>query len=453
VFWLAVCGGEKVIYAMNSQPTALKKNPFIFQLDKKTPMRFAWASLIFIYVLQYPLSQLLPDATPIPQYDWSAWLLTYSFVLLSVAIFMLALFVGLSGRKVKIVPTVRPRWKTTKRMGLPMVIMVVALFGLWTYWMVNLKIGMTIYVDFDRLPFRIAGILSYGRLFVQPMILAYIATEYSNSKFKWFVFLLLAALGAWVSLASGSRFVAIMFAIPMLLLFKGKRRYIAFASVLFCYITIASVTRSFYLPYILGGDFIQIYTNDKYLALMIEKIYWLPFAYIIGRPMGIAEVLMTLNFGDITSGFVDSLQSSLAYFLPNFFPGTGASIKNIYGLSDDAFGGFGLDMFSNFWVAFGGSPILYFFGLALIGWLLGKTYRQFAIGLARFGLQRLSIFVFALLFILIFEGRGFLFPTLLLVGWLFSRKSTSRILFGMLGSSLSQRALLPPQTPQSHPRI
>jgi hypothetical protein len=427
------------------------QNPFIFRLDKKYPMRFAWASLIFIYVLQYPLNQLLPGVIPMPQYDWSVWLVAFVFILLSAAVFMSTLYVGMSGKPAKINLSVQLRGKLSKRMGFPMVITVFALFGLWSYLMVNLKIGMTIYADIDPLPFRLVGILFYGRLFVQPMVLAYIANGYSNSKLKLFIFLLLAALSAWVSLTSGSRFVAIMFAMPMLLLFKGKSRYLAFAFTLLSSITIASLSRHFYLPFIIGGDYIQLYANAEYQASSTKNIFLLPFAYIISRPMGIAEVLMTFNFGDITPGFADSLQSFLAYFLPYISPSNSESIKNIYGLSDNVFGGYGLDMFSNFWVKFGGEPFLYFLGIALIGWLLGKTYRKFAIGMARFGFKGFTFLIFVLLFILIFEGRGNLFPGLLLMGWLFSRKNTSRILFGIIGSLSLRRALRQSQSLPSHP--
>lgn len=437
---------------MITPPIENSSSPFLFQLDKKNPLRFAWACLIFIYLLQYPLSQLLLGAIAIPQYDLGDWLFAYGFILFSVAIFMPALFVGLSGRPVKIYPIIKHRWKPKKCISMRWVIVVFALFGFWSYLMVNLKIGMTIYAGFDPLPYRITGFLFYGRLFVQPMMLASIAAGYANSKLKWILFLLLAALGFWVSLTSGSRFAAIIFALPMLLLFNGKSRYLAFGVTLLCSITIASLSRHFYLPFIIGGEYIQIYANEEYQALATENIYLLPFFYAISRPMGMAEVLMTLKYGDIAPSFVDSLQSFLAYFLPYVSLGNSASIKHIYGLSDDAFGGLGLDMFSNFWVAFGGSPLLYLLGLALIGWLLGKSYRQFAIGLARFGLREPTFLVFILLFILIFEARGFLFPGLLLVGWLFSKKSTPRIAFAMLGSSSPKRTLLPSQSLQSYPR-
>ena len=310
--------------------------------------------------------------------------------------------------------------------------------------MVSLKIGMTIYTDFDSLPFRTIGILFYGRLFVQPMILAYIATGYANLRLKWLIFFLFTVLGGWVSLSSGSRFVAIMFALPMLLLFRGKSRYFVFGITVLFFITIATLARHFYLPFVIGDEYIHLYANETYQALMTENIYLIPFSYIISRPMGIAEVLMILKFGDISPSFFDSLQSFLAYFSSYISTGSITSVKVILGGSDDDFGGVGLDLFSNYWVAFGGSPILYFLGLALVGWLLGKTYRQFAIGLRRFGLEGLTILVFILLFILVFEARAFLFPSLLLVSWFFSRNSFHEK-FSSIGTTLTRRVLLSKQ--------
>jgi hypothetical protein len=131
----------------------------------------------------------------------------------------------------------------------------------------------------------------------------------------------------------------------------------------------------------------------------------------------------------------------MAYFLPVLTSGSSVSIKNIYGLSDDTFGGFGLDLFSNFFIMFGGEIILYIIGLSLMGWLLGKTYRMFAIGLARLGLYDFSRFIFIILFILIFEGRGYLFPALFIVSWFFARKRTQRYISSTLNYLSFRKAI------------
>lgn len=385
-------------------------------------------------MLQYPLSQLFPALVSESQYEWSDWLVAYSFVLISITIFISAIVIGMNGRLVKIFPAIEARLAPTKRLELPFALFVFGLFGLWSYLMVNLKIGMTIYTDFAPLPFRLTGFLFYGRLFVQPLFLAYIALGYRNSRMKWIIYFLLITLGAWVAMSSGSRFASILFALPIVMLFKGNARYIAFGIPLLAYIIIASLSRSFYLPMVIGDvDIIRIYANELMQESAVENILLQPFEYIVTRPMGISEVLMTLKFGQITPSFMDSLQVFISYFVPFVPSGISVSVKNIYGYEDDFTGGLGLDLFSNYWVMFGGNPLLYIIGLSLIGWILGKTYRLFAIGMRRFEFNDFYMLLFILLFLLIIEGRGYLFPTLLALGWLFSKKITPRIVFGILG--------------------
>ena len=326
---------------MTAQPTENSSHAFIFQLDKTPPVCITLATFIFSYLLQYPLCQLLPGTIEIPKYDWVSWLTAYNFVLFSMALFISGLFVGLSGRAVKIYPTLKRRWQPAKRISMSLILAVLGLFVCWSYLMLNLKTGITIYILPEALPYRITGILFYGRLFVQPLILSYIALGYADSKLKWLLLLFFVALGAWVCLASGSRFVAIMFALPMFLLFKGKSRYLAFCLPLLTFIIIASLSRTFYLPFVIDDiNLIRIYGNEEAQSedSNIEKILLLPFTYTVIRIMGITEVLLTLNYGEITPSFVDSLQSFLSYFFPLITPGNSASFRNIYGLSDDAFG-------------------------------------------------------------------------------------------------------------------
>ncbi|PCJ59289.1 MAG: hypothetical protein COA79_11370 [Planctomycetota bacterium] len=418
------------------------QEPFLFQVDRKVPLRFAWASLIFIYVLQYPLSLMVPYTIKLPNRDLNEWLVGYTFILISVFIFMSGLAIGLSGKPIKIYPIVKTKVLLKKRMSIFIVIFLIALFAFWSYLMMYFKIGMTIYAGFEPLPYRITGFLFYGRLFLQPMILAYIAIGYSNSKLKWILLLLLFILGAWASLTSGSRFVGIMFALPMLMLFKGKSKYLAFGVPLVIYIIISTLSRTFYLPFIIGDpQLLQIYGTIESQESATRNVWMIPIYYIINRPMGMAEVLMTINFGDLTPSFADSLQSSLSYFTTYISPGSCASVKNVYGLSDDVFGGYGLDLFSNFWVAFGGSPVLYMLGMVLIGWLLGKTYRQFSISLARLEFNGFANLIFVLLFMLIFEARGYMFPYLLLLSWFLSRKNMPHLIYSLI-NLLSPRSNL-----------
>lgn len=411
--------------------------PFTYEPDKKSPFRFTWLSLFFIYVLQYPLTQLLPaDAVTsyglAKTYGYSEWLVAYGFVIASTLIFVSALYGGMSGQPVTIHPPLRSLWKVKKRpVGFPLVVLAFGVFFVWSYLMLKLHIGMTIHGDFDPLPFKMAGFLFYGRLLIQPLVLAYIADSYSASQRKWIVLAMLAALGGWAALTSGSRFVGIVFAAPVLLLFQGKGRYVAFAVGTLVFMAIANATRSLYLPYELGDKYIAIYANDETQAATTEDVPLTTLTYLITRPMGMHEVLQTLDYGNIASNIQDSAKTFFAFFLPYVAPGNTATIKDIYGLPEDAFGGYGLDLFSNFWVGLGGSPVLYGLGVALMGWMLGRTYRCFAIGITRFGFYTGTTLIFVLLFILVFEGRGLLSPWILLAGWLFSRESTSRLAFSL----------------------
>lgn len=431
---------------MNAKPSKSLVTDSFYRPDKYYPICFAIVSLLFIYVFQYPLSQLIGAAGVELQYDWDDWFFAYIFIIISAVFFVVSLYFGMSGKPTKIVISHQPRWTSQRVLRLPTVLIWFSLFFLWTYLMLSLKVGMTFYTDFDPLPFKLVGFLVYGRLFIQPLFLAYIARGYSNSSYKWIIFVLLVAIGAWVSLSSGSRFAGIMFALPMLLLFKSKSKYVAFGVAALLYITIASLSRHFYLPFIVGGDYIEIYANEDYQATVTENLFLLPILYVVGRPMGMAEVLMTLRFGEITPSFADSLLSFLSYFLPFVTKGDGVSIKNIYGFEDDTFGGFGLDLFSNYWYFFGGSFILYGLGLAVIGWMLGRAYRLLSIALMNFGFREGSMLIFVLLFILVFEGRSFLVTVILMVAYLVSHSKAPQFIDRLL-KPFAKKHYLPDRNP------
>jgi hypothetical protein len=409
-----------------------KINSEIIKVDKKYPIIFSCIFLSYIYIFQYPLSLLMRMDILDSQYAWNEWFFAYSFIISSVSIFFLFLIIGMSGTPIVIYNSIKPFYRFS-RIRFIYVLAIFAVFFLWSYVMLKLKIGMTIYTDFEPLAFKLAGLLFYGRLFIQPVILAYIANSYSSSRLKNLILVLIFGIGAWASLTSGSRFIGIMFSLPLIYLSSGGKRYILFGLVVATHITIATLSRYFYLPFQINIDYIiEIFGNEKIQTSSLENLYLLPIEYIISRSMGILEVLMTLNFGAITPTFFDSVLNLFAYFLPFIPQGMSVSVKNIYGLDDTAFGGYGLDFFSNYWLFFGGYLTTYSVGIALSAWFLGRTYRLFIIGLNRLGFKEGSMLVFILLFILIFEGRAFLFPWLLMAGWLFSRKIIPRILFSVI---------------------
>ena len=415
---------------MDSQRTACEIHPYSFHMDKATPIRIVLASLLFIYILHYPLSQLLPDVPPIPQYEWGSWLLAYGFVSFSSTIFIPALYFGMSGRPPTIFPIVAQDTKVVKRLSLIATTVVFSVFALWSYLMVIFKIGMTIYADFEPLPFRLTGILFYGRLLVQPIVLAYIAINYSSSKLKWLIFLMMFALGAWVAVSSGSRLAALVFALPIVLLFKNKTRYFAFAICLSIYIIIASRTRTLYLPNVIGDiDILSIYGSElaQEQDNHLSDTLLLPIKYIADRTLGIRELLATLSFGDVAISLQDAAMNFLSTIFPFIESADSISYKLIMGGSEDDFGGIGLDLFSMIWVKSGGSHVFFPLSLLITGWMLGKTFRNFATAFERFGVQSVNILVFVPLFIVIMiEGRSHLLAPLLIVSWIFSKDYTVR---------------------------
>lgn len=403
-----------------------------FRVGLKWPTTFTLLSLIFLYVLQYPLSRVFFEATEVVEYELVDWVVAYAFVAYSSVILLVFMRLGISGPRVMVPPPPQFIAFRMKRIPFLAVGLIVLLFFMWSYLMRNLKIGMTIYTDFDPLPFRLVGILFYGRLIVQPLILAYIAREYADLRWKKFgIFLLFAGLGAWAALTSGSRFTGIMFALPHLLLFKGKSRYIIFALLASAFITIATLARHFYLPFYISDEYIEIYANLEYQENILSGVSTLAVGYFVSRTMGISEVLLTLGFGSITSTFVDALLAALAFFFAIPIQFDAASMKNVYGL-DDAFGGFGLGLFPNYWVLLGGNPITYTFGLVISAYLLGKCYRLLSIGLARFGFADGVALLFVILFVFFFEARAYIFPGLIIFGWLISRPKAPKLFYSLL---------------------
>jgi hypothetical protein len=402
-----------------------------FRPNIRQPLVFVGVSLVFLYVFQYPLWKSLASPVTV-RYSLEEWIGGYVFLSASALIFVVAMLAGMAGGPVLVGPPSRGaaalrQWRPQPPRLTKALLIFVVLFA-WSYVMMKLKIGMTIYADFEPLPFRMVGVLFYGRLFLHPMVIAYLATAYSSSRWRPLILILMLALGAWASLTSGSHFIGIMFALPLLLLYPGVRGLVVFGAAVSGNIMIATVTRHFFLPFVIGGDYPLFYADKIYQDAILQGLLILPVVYLVGRTMGISEVLLTLRYGNVAPSFGDSLQSLLAYYLPIFDSGVGASTKNIYGFSDDAFGGFGLGLFPNYWVALGGSWITYGLGLALAGWMLGKCYRVFAIALKRAGFQEGIFVVFVFLFLLVFDARAFLLPGFLVAGYFLSQRRTQAVL-------------------------
>ena len=135
--------------------------------------------------------------------------------------------------------------------------------------------------------------------------------------------------------------------------------------------------------------------------------------------MGYNTVQMTLSYGELTQTLFQSFLVSINSFFPIFNITDSVSIKNIYGLSNDAFGGYGLDFFSNLWVSFGGTLIFFSLGTLLLGWLGGYSYIMYGKMLAKYGLSlEILPYFYVILFILVFENRISLVLPILILSWL-----------------------------------
>ena len=91
-------------------------------------------------------------------------------------------------------------------------------------------------------------------------------------------------LGIWVCITSGSRFIAILFSLPIFFLLEGKKKYFFWLIYLLIFIFIASLTRNFVLPYLIGGDLLLIYANNDYQSTIVSSDFWLlPINTIVVR--------------------------------------------------------------------------------------------------------------------------------------------------------------------------
>jgi len=289
--------------------------------------------------------------------------------------------------------------------------------------MLFFRTGITIYQEPYPLPLRLNGLLYYGRIFIQPLILSLIANLYRESRYKYLISFLFLLLGIWVSITSGSRFLSVVFSLPIYFILEGKKKYFFCLIYFLIFIFIASLTRNFVLPYFIGGELLQIYANNALQSNILSNFWLLPITTIVGRSMGISELLLTLDFGNITSSFFEAFTKLLSAFFPYFFEQIGSSIRSVMGLKEyGGSGGVALDLFSNIWIKFGGRFITYIIGLNLTGLFLGKIYENFYILLYKFKFQTLIPIFSIMLFLVIFEGRIFLLPFILLISYLVRTK-------------------------------
>jgi hypothetical protein len=390
----------------------------VLMISKRAPLFVLGCFFFWVYVVQYPASISL-DVNKIDMSDYGVieWVEVYCYIFLSSVVFFYSCYFGMGKNRMLYFTGVRNRIEEKRNENIFLVVIVMAFFALWSYVMLKLKVGITIFSEFDALPFRLAGFLFYGRLLLQPIVVFYYAAKLKRSKYKNLYLILVVVLGVWVSVTSGSRLASLLFALPLLTLIDGKKKYFYFLLILLMYISVASLSRYFYLPYHLGADYIEVYANAEIQSSVIESKWLLPISYMVVRTMGVSEALLAINYGAFVGSIFDAIQNSIAYFMPYFPHAESVSIKQIYGLSDNYGGGKGLDFFSNYYYFFGGNIILYLCWLMVIGVMLGIAWRNMSLFLVKIGIIEGGLFSFVFLLVVTFEGRAFLLPYFILFFW------------------------------------
>lgn len=382
----------------------------LIKINWKQPVFISVLIVFGIYVLHYWLSLLFELNIQDIYYTKYDWIIAYLFVLLSLIILCISIYIGIKGKAVFIPSKPIKRIKSNNKINFPQVIFIFIFFFLWSLLMFYLNIGMTIYINFDPLPFKLVGILFYGRLFVQPFILSYIAQQNYKKYQIYIINISLLILGSLASVTSGSRFISFMFAFPFLILFKSRSKYLYFILILGVYITISSLSREFILPEkIQDIDISSTYGTEESKDETSQNISMIFFTYLITRVAGIQDVLTLFSFENYTGNIIQSFQNLLAYFIPLIPDNPTLEFRNILGVDDGAVGGYSMGLFPNYWVTFGANIITYLLGLFFCGFLIGIIYRNYLILFYKISFNNAAFILFIFLFLLFFEIKANMF--------------------------------------------
>jgi hypothetical protein len=382
----------------------------LIKINWKQPVIITILIVFGIYFLHYWLSLLFEINIQDIYYTKYDWLVAYLFVFFSTIILGISIYIGIKGNPVYIPPKTIKQTNKKIKINFPLVILIFIFFFLWSLLMFYLNIGMTIYINFDPLPFKLVGILFYGRLFVQPFILSYLAQQNYKKYQIYIITIFLLILGSLASATSGSRFISFMFAFPFLILFKSKSKYLFFILILGVYITISTLSREFILPEKIEDiDISSTYGTDISKDETSQNISMIFFTYLITRVAGIQDVLTLFSFNNITGNILQSFQNLFAYFIPLIPDNPTLEFRNILGVDDGAIGGYSMGLFPNYWVTFGANIITYIFGLFFCGYLMGVVYRNYLILFHKISFNNAAFILFIFLFLLLFEIKANMF--------------------------------------------
>jgi len=212
-----------------------------------------------------------------------------------------------------------------------------------------MKIGISIYTDHDYYPFKIVGILIYLRLLL-PFFISYLLIKYKkNLNFKNYLIVLIFLISIYIEVMifSGSRYISIIYSLPILVLIE-KRKILFFIALLLISITISTLTRAFFLPYYLGDLYVFAYASPDGQHFFQNNFFYIPFLYLNERISGFNTLMRVLYYYNGYDDFLNSALSLLKKILQIGYEKNVISSKFIFNRNDNDVGGLGLDFYSNF---------------------------------------------------------------------------------------------------------
>ena len=242
--------------------------------------------------------------------------------------------------------------------------------------------GVTIYTYGFQMPGSFSGVMSAIRLIAFPAIFAFLLQNSWGKNQKQLFIMITGTLlfGATSSIASGSHLIAVTTALPLLfaLRLKPPGRLTLFAAVLCLQLILAAGSRIFFLPFWFKDDWT---IHDMYFEAWIINgsqilpLLMTPILYPINRSSGLYELSLTARFLD-GSYFADfSFLPVMNYFVPSLGKPNSVNARDVLGI-ETAMGGFGLDLVSNLWLAFGPNVVALSLGSFILGLIVGTVYRS-----------------------------------------------------------------------------
>lgn len=271
-----------------------------------------------------------------------------------------------------------------------------------SYVMFTYRVGITIFVNFEPLPFKLAGIMFYLRLFVIPIVI--LVSLYRSDSSSILLLFLLIILAFFNTFVSGSRFISIVYFLPILsLLYCRKSSFISLI-ILYLLIAVSFYSRYNVLPLYIGSEeIISVYYREQYTffdALMQ------PLEYIYSRLIGLNEFIAAVEYNYYPMDFIDSISNFISTL-----SGANNYITNlereVLGVPPMSTGGYSLGLFGFLFSISNSNPLVYFLFILFVSLTFSFTFNNLKKILIVFRVYSHFIFniVYILLFMLLIENR------------------------------------------------